>query len=100
MSETIPGGAYLSSDGKTWHDANGNPLSKKQVAEAEALQAEQAEKREAEERANQERLAAAQGIVFVAQPAAPAVAPAPKSPSKSSVEKTEKQSADKTEKQS
>ncbi|MFZ6029957.1 MAG: hypothetical protein ACOYYS_19765 [Chloroflexota bacterium] len=26
MATTIPGGAYLSSDGKTWHDANGNPI--------------------------------------------------------------------------
>lgn len=26
MSETIPGGRYLSADGKTWHDANGKPV--------------------------------------------------------------------------
>jgi len=26
MAQTLPGGAYLSSDNKTWHDANGNPI--------------------------------------------------------------------------
>jgi hypothetical protein len=65
MAETIPGGAYLSADGKTWHDAHGNTLSKEQVAEAEALLAEQAEAREAEEAAAQERLMASQRILVV-----------------------------------
>ena len=35
ISETIPGGAYLSADGKTWHDANGQPLSDDAMAELE-----------------------------------------------------------------
>lgn len=26
MAKTIPGGAYLSADGKTWHDANGKTI--------------------------------------------------------------------------
>jgi hypothetical protein len=36
MAETIKGGAYQSADG-SWHDANGKPLSSKQVQEAEAF---------------------------------------------------------------
>lgn len=34
MSETIEGGIYLGTDGKTYHDANGNPVDKSKVAEA------------------------------------------------------------------
>ena len=26
MAETVPGGRYLGTDGKTWHDANGKQL--------------------------------------------------------------------------
>ena len=26
MAKTVPGGAYLSADSKTWHDANGNVI--------------------------------------------------------------------------
>ena len=43
MAETIPGGAYLASDGKTWHDAEGRPLSKDAQAQAEQLAAEKEE---------------------------------------------------------
>lgn len=41
MGESIPGGAFLAADGKTWHDAEGKPLSKEQIAAARALIAEQ-----------------------------------------------------------
>lgn len=34
MSETIDGGIYLGTDGKTYHDANGNPVDKSKVEEA------------------------------------------------------------------
>lgn len=37
MDETVPGGLYLDSDGKGWHDANGNPLSEEEVAKRKAL---------------------------------------------------------------
>lgn len=43
MAETIPGGAYLAEDGKTWHDAEGRPLSK----EAQAAAEKQASEKEA-----------------------------------------------------
>lgn len=42
MAETIPGGAYLSADGTTWHDAEGRVLSKEQQAQAEKWAKEQA----------------------------------------------------------
>lgn len=38
MSTTIPGGAFLTASGQ-WVDANGKPLSKEQIAEAERLDA-------------------------------------------------------------
>lgn len=34
LSATIPGGAYMASDGKTWIDANGELLSAEKIAEA------------------------------------------------------------------
>lgn len=37
MDETVPGGLYLDSDGKGWHDANGNSLSEEEVAKRKAL---------------------------------------------------------------
>lgn len=37
MDETVPGGLYLDSDGKTWHDANGNVLSDEEVAKRQAV---------------------------------------------------------------
>ena len=43
MAETIAGGAYLHTDGKTWLDAEGRPLSKESAAEAQAKLAEQQE---------------------------------------------------------
>lgn len=33
MAETVEGGAYLSADGKTWHDANGNEIKAPKGAE-------------------------------------------------------------------
>jgi hypothetical protein len=39
MARTIKGGAYQEPDG-SWRDANGKPLSSKQVQEFEAAQAE------------------------------------------------------------
>lgn len=38
MSESIPGGAYLDPDGKTFRDANGNVLDSSLVRELKALQ--------------------------------------------------------------
>jgi hypothetical protein len=46
MAETIPGGAYLAADGKTWRDAEGKPISKEQIAAAKALIAEQTQAHE------------------------------------------------------
>ncbi len=69
MSETIPGGAYLSTDGKTWHDADGKVLSKTQVAEAAALLAEKAEQNDAAEMETQTALAASRQVVVVSSDA-------------------------------
>ncbi len=33
MDETIPGGLYLSSDGKTYHDAHGKIFTEEEVAQ-------------------------------------------------------------------
>lgn len=50
MAETIPGGAFLSADGKTWHDSEGKPLSKEAQAAAEKFAVEQAQaQRDAEQ---------------------------------------------------
>lgn len=35
MATTIPGGAYLAPDGTSWVDAEGKPLTKAQIADAE-----------------------------------------------------------------
>lgn len=40
LSATIPGGAYLASDGKTWTDANGELLSAEKIAEAKKQSAD------------------------------------------------------------
>lgn len=50
MAETIPGGAALNEQGR-WVDANGQPLSKEQIAEAEKLFAERDAEREKQEKA-------------------------------------------------
>lgn len=42
MGTTVEGGAYLNPDGKTWHDAQGNPIDAPTVKEAQALAKEQA----------------------------------------------------------
>lgn len=39
MTETIPGGCYLNSDGQGYHDANGNPVSKENVEKFSAMRA-------------------------------------------------------------
>ncbi len=71
MAETIQGGAYLSADGKTWHDAEGQPLSKEQVKEMEEL----VSKREAEVEEREAALqVAAPRAVYLASDA-PAAAP-------------------------
>jgi hypothetical protein len=69
MSETIPGGAYLAADGKTWHDSDGKVLDKKQVAEAEALLADKAEQADAAEVEEQVRLAASRQVLMVSSDA-------------------------------
>lgn len=48
MAETIAGGAYLATNGETWIDAEGRPLTKEQIAEAKKLHAEQQRQREAD----------------------------------------------------
>lgn len=55
MAQSIPGGATLAADGKTWQDANGQPLKKDQVAAIEELHARRTGERNAAEAA---RLAA------------------------------------------
>lgn len=59
MAESIPGGATLAADGKTWQNAKGEPLTATQVQRIEQLHAERSNRRA---RAEAERLAAeAQG---------------------------------------
>jgi hypothetical protein len=41
MAETIEGGAFLGADGKTFHDANGQPLKSEDAAKAKKLADEQ-----------------------------------------------------------
>lgn len=41
MAETIPGGCYKDAQGDGYHDANGNPVSKENVAKFLALQQQQ-----------------------------------------------------------
>jgi len=54
MAETVPGGRYLSDDGKTWHDANRKALDapeaegKKPAADKSAGKKADADKTEAE----------------------------------------------------
>lgn len=48
MAQSIAGGAYLVGD--RWIDANGKPLTKHQIDQAEALHAQQAEERAEQER--------------------------------------------------
>lgn len=51
MADTIPGGAYQGTDGE-WHDAEGKPLSKEQIAAAQALQAKAKAEADAAAKAN------------------------------------------------
>jgi hypothetical protein len=37
MATTIPGGAFLSADGQTWHSSTGLALTQEQITQAEAL---------------------------------------------------------------
>lgn len=73
MAETIVGGAFLAADGKTWHNAAGEPLSKEDAAKAQKLHAEQADQIADEETAFQERLANLRQVIVVRE-----TAPAPK----------------------
>lgn len=40
MADTIPGGIYKNAQGDGYHDANGNPVDKDKLAEAERLNRE------------------------------------------------------------
>lgn len=61
MTETIPGGCYLAADGKTYVDANGEPVSAENVAKFKELQAANAQRVAAQEAAlAQQNLSAAQ----------------------------------------
>lgn len=74
MAESIPGGAYLASDQKTWQNAAGQPLTKEQESAAKKLAAEQAEADEAAEAALQTQALASRSIVVVQAQPAPAKA--------------------------
>jgi hypothetical protein len=58
MAETIPGGAYLQPDGKTWHDANDEVLDSDAKADAKSMNAERQQQRDEAEA--QRQLAEAQ----------------------------------------
>ena len=61
MTETIPGGCYLAADGKTYIDANGDPVSAENVAIFKELQAANSQRVAAQEVAlAQQNLNAAQ----------------------------------------
>lgn len=53
MANTIPGGATQRPDG-TWQDAEGKPLDRDKIAEAERLQAEQQAEHDRQEAARAE----------------------------------------------
>jgi hypothetical protein len=74
MAETIPGGAYLHSDGKTWQDSEGRPLKGEQVSEAVELLEEKASVLAEQERSAQRREAVARSALrdlLLDAPAAP-----------------------------
>lgn len=61
MTETIPGGCYLAADGKTYVNANGEPVSAENVAKFKELQKQHAERVAAQEAAlAQQNITAAQ----------------------------------------
>ena len=69
MAETVPGGAYLSTDNKTWHDANGNVIEGEAVKAAEKAAAEREKQNTAVEAqlmaANAQRNPVAQALTGV-----------------------------------
>ena len=84
MAETVPGGAYLSTDNKTWHDANGNVIEGEAVKAAEKAAAEREKQNTAVEAqllaasAQRDPVARALGALLGQQQVAPAQAPAAK----------------------
>lgn len=74
MTETIPGGCYLAADGKSYIDANGEPVSAENVAKFKELQAANARRVAAQEAAlAQQNLSAAQVLTALVgmKPTAP-----------------------------
>jgi hypothetical protein len=86
--ETLPGGAYKDATGDGWHDANGKPLTKEQIAEAERLiAAHQAELDEVERLRVERDPDALRTLAAMLKPATPVVvAPAPASQPDATVE--------------
>lgn len=85
MAETIPGGAYVLPDGKTWVNAKGEPLTKEQRAQAQALHAEHALLVQMEEEDRVTRAVKNDPMAQVlaralSQPAAPVAQPQPDAP--------------------
>jgi len=75
---TIPGGAYQDASG-AWHDANGKPLTKEQIATAEALfAARQQELDDLEARRAERDPDALKAIAAMLRPPAPATVQRPK----------------------
>lgn len=72
MATTIPGGATLREDGKTWQNANGEPLAKDQVKAVEALAEEKATADAEAEQALVNQALASQNVRLVERPAAEA----------------------------
>ncbi len=72
MASTVPGGVYANPDGKTYHDANGNPVSKATVTEFKEQQAEYQAQRAEEDRLLQlSNPTTAQALGVLAQSLAP-----------------------------
>jgi hypothetical protein len=78
MADTIPGGAFLTSSGQ-WVNADGKPLDKAQIAEAERLDAERNAGLRAAEQAKMAALAQRDpAAMAIANALRPPAAPAPK----------------------
>lgn len=69
MAETIPGGAYLADDGKTWHDAEGRPLKKDAVNDALELADQHLADNEAAENARATAEASGRKVLVMQAPA-------------------------------
>jgi hypothetical protein len=70
MATSIPGGAFLAADKKTWIDSEGKPLSKDQIKAAEQLHAEHADANDAAEQTRLEFEASKRTTIVVREPAA------------------------------